>query len=162
MQFIPSPTDSGGGWTNPVLIADETLSANTTSKAYTTLPNGNPFKFDKLTVDIINGESANGGWRTYWSSSVVTGNPTYGMANLQHLNGRKWDCHIEYVVSDDGLSVICHQECTPHGDDYDTSNQKGSYKRGLISSLDAITAWAWWSLNIYADTRIIIKGYNRI
>lgn len=149
-------------WTEPVLIADDTLTVDATQKAYSTLPNGEQFKFDRITVEFLNVMQNNNGFRTYYNRGIVIGNPKYGMLESVRATAVRRNAYLEYIVSEDG-SYIEHNayEYAPD-DEFDSSYQSAVKKKALTNGLEAITTWAWWGCNMYEGSRFIIKGYNRI
>lgn len=149
-------------WTDPVLIADETLTANATQKAYSTLPNGEQFKFDRITVEFSNVMQNNNGFRTYYNRGVVIGNPAYGMIESVRATTVRRNAYLEYIVSDDGSYIDHNAYEYAIDDEFNKTYQSAVKYKVLTGGLEAITTWAWWGCTMYEDSRFIIKGYNRI
>ena len=149
-------------WTEPVLIADDTLTENIQQKAYSILPNGEQFKFDRITVEFFNVMQNNNGFRTYYNRGVVVGNPTYGMIDSVCATTVRRNAYLEYIVSEDGSYIEHNAYLYGVDDEFNKAYQSAVKYKVLTGGLEAITTWAWWGCTMYEGGRFIIKGYNRI
>ena len=148
-------------WSAPVLVYEGDFSAVTSAFAVTELPNGDPFSFDKIIVELSHvqqGQNVNK--RTYWRSDMpMTGynEPLITDGGSQYRYNITYHAVTTITIEDDtyiGLVAVNYDENNP------TSTGLG-YQRKAHGGYDKITAYAWWSWNCPAGAHIKITGYNR-
>lgn len=148
-------------WSAPVLVYEGDFSAVTSAFSVTELPNGDPFSFDKIIVELSHvqqGQNVNK--RTYWRSDM----PTTGYNEPLLLDGgSSYRYNIMYhavttiTIEDDtyiGLVAVSYDEANP-------TSTSAVYQRKAHGGYDKITAYAWWAWNCPAGAHIKIMGYNR-
>lgn len=148
-------------WSTPVLVYEGDFSAVTSAFSVTELPNGDPFSFDKIVVELSHvqqGQNVNK--RTYWRSDMsMTGynEPLIIDGGSQYRYNIMYHAVTTITIEDDtyiGLVAVNYDENNP------TSTGLG-YQRKAHGGYDKITAYAWWSWNCPAGAHIKITGYNR-
>ena len=148
-------------WSAPTLVYEGDFDAVTSAFAVTELPNGQPFSFDKIIVELSHvqqGQNVNK--RTYWRSDC----PVSGYNEpLITDGGSNYRYNVTYhavttiTIEDDtyiGLVAVNYDEANP------TSTHQ-AYQRKAHNGYDKITAYAWWNWNCPAGAHIKITGYNR-
>ena len=148
-------------WSAPVLVYEGDFSAVTSAFSVTELPNGQPFSFDKIIVELSHvqqGQNVNK--RTYWRSDCpVSGynEPLIVDGGSQYRYNVTYHAITTITIEDDtyiGLVAVNYDEANP------TSTGQ-AYQRKAHNGYDKITAYAWWSWNCPAGAHIKITGYNR-
>ena len=148
-------------WSAPVLVYEGDFSATANAFSVTELPNGQPFSFDRIVVELSHvqqGQNVNK--RCYWRADM----PMSGYNEpLIVDNGSNYRQNVTYhsitsiTIEDDTYIGLVTQS-------YDENNPTTSwstYQHKAHGGYDKITAYAWWSWNCPARTRIKITGYNR-
>ena len=170
-DYFPPPDTDGfsevvvnvpmGDWSAPVLVYEGDFSATTGTFAVTELPNGNPFSFDKIIVELSHvqqGQNVNK--RTYWRSDC----PVSGYNEPLIIDGGS---NYRYNVTYHAVTTITIEDDTYIGlvaVNYDENNPTSTaqaYQRKAHGGYDKITAYGWWSWNCPAGTHIKITGYNK-
>ena len=148
-------------WSAPTLVYEGDFDAVTSAFAVTELPNGDPFSFDKIVVELSHvqqGQNVNK--RTYWRSDCpMTGynEPLIIDAGSSYRYNVMYHAATTITIEDDtyiGLVAVNYDENNP------TSTAQ-AYQRKAHGGYDKITAYAWWSWNCPAGAHIKITGYNR-
>lgn len=148
-------------WSAPTLVYEGDFSAVTSAFSVTELPNGDPFSFDKIVVELSHvqqGQNVNK--RTYWRSDMpMTGynEPLITDGGSQYRYNITYHAITTIEIEDDtyiGLVAVNYDENNP------TSTGQ-AYQRKAHGGYDKITAYAWWSWNCPAGAHIKITGYNR-
>lgn len=148
-------------WSAPVLVYEGDFDAVTSAFSVTELPNGDPFSFDKIIVELSHvqqGQNVNK--RTYWRSDCpMTGynEPLIIDAGSSYRYNVMYHAVTTITIEDDtyiGLVAVNYDENNP------TSTAQ-AYQRKEHGSYDKITAYGWWSWNCPAGAHIKITGYNR-
>ena len=150
------------GYDKGTLIYEGDFSATTSEWNVKTLPDGQPFSFDKIIVEIsyVNG-STNSGWRNYWRSDLpMTGNH----AQVVNIGSQAWrvdnstDFDLTLTIEIDGAYInflITGQ------DNSDPTKAKAGLFVIANGGYDKITGYGWWFWALNAGTHIKIMGYNR-
>lgn len=148
-------------WSAPVLVYEGDFSATTGTFAVTELPNGDPFSFDKIIVELSHvqqGQNVNK--RTYWRSDM----PMTGYNEPLIIDGGS---QYRYNVTYHAVTTITIEDGTYIGlvaVNYDEANPTSTgqaYQRKAHGGYDKITGYGWWSWNCPAGAHIKITGYNR-
>ena len=148
-------------WSAPVLVYEGDFSAVTSAFAVTELPNGDPFSFDKIVVELSHvqqGQNVNK--RTYWRSDM----PMTGYNEPLIIDGgSNYRYNVTYhavttitIEDDTYISLIAY-----HYDESNPTSTGIAMQRKDHGGYDKITAYAWWAWNCPAGTHIKITGYNR-
>ena len=148
-------------WSAPVLIYDGDIETATGTFAVTELPNGDPFSFDRIVVELSNvlqGQNVNK--RCYWRADM----PMSGYNEPLIIdNGSNYRQNATYrsitsiTIEDDtyiGLVTQSYEENNP-------TTSWSMYQHKAHGGYDKITAYGWWSWNCPAGAHIKITGYNR-
>lgn len=168
-DYFPPPSEDGfsevvvdipmGEWSAPVLIYEGDFESVTNTFAVTGLPNGEPFAFDRIVIELSNAfQGQNVNKRTYWRSDLpMTGNPEQMIFDngSQYWQGNTYSAISTMTIEDDTyISVSTIKEISKATTaPYFLRREHGGY--------DKITAYGWWSWNCPAGTHIKITGYNR-
>ena len=148
-------------WSAPVLVYEGDFSAVTSAFSVTELPNGDPFSFDKIVVELSHvqqGQNVNK--RTYWRSDF----PMTGYNEPFIIDGGS---NYRYNVTYHAVTTITIEDDTYIGlvavnyDENNLTSTAQAYQRKAHGGYDKITAYAWWSWNCPAGAHIKITGYNR-
>ena len=150
-----------GEWSAPTLVYEGDFDAVTNAFSVTELPNGQPFSFDRIVVELSNvqqGQNVNK--RTYWRSDMPMSGynePLIIDGGSQYRTNTTYHATTTITIEDDtyiGLVAVNYDENNP------TSTAQ-AYQRKAHGGYDKITAYAWWSWNCPAGAHIKITGYNR-
>lgn len=149
------------GYDKGTLIYEGDFTKATDTFSVTKLPDGQPFSFDKIEVELHNlGLGVGSGWRQYWRSDLpLTGNHAH-MINAGIGQ-------ISYATAMETKNVITVEDDTymrfiSFGFDADDLTRTGaSLKMFAHDGYNKITAYGWWAWNCPAGTHIKIMGYNR-
>ena len=148
-------------WSAPTFVYEGDFSAVTGTFAVTELPNGQPFSFDKIIVELSHvqqGQNVNK--RTYWRSDM----PMTGYNEPLIIDGGS---NYRYNVTYHAVTTITIEDDTYIGlvavnyDENNPTSTGAAYQRKAHGGYDKITAYAWWSWNCPAGAHIKITGYNR-
>ena len=148
-------------WSAPVLVYEGDFDEVTNAFSVTELPNGEPFSFDKIVVELSHvqqGQNVNK--RTYWRADMpMTGynEPLIVDGGSQYRYNVTYHAVTTITIEDDtyiGLVAVNYDEANP------TSTAQ-AYQRKAHGGYDKITAYGWWSWNCPAGAHIKITGYNR-
>lgn len=148
-------------WSAPVLIYEGDFETATSTFAVTELPNGEPFSFDKVVVELSHvqqGQNVNK--RTYWRSDMPMSGynePLILDSGSNYRQNATYHALTTITIEDDtyiGLSAQSYDENNP-------TTAWSTYQHKAHGGYNKITAYAWWSWSCPAGTHIKITGYNR-
>ena len=168
-DYFPPPSQDGfsevvvdipmGEWSAPVLIYEGDFESVTNTFAVTELPNGEPFAFDRIVIELssaLQGQNVNK--RTYWRSDLpMTGNPEQMIFDngSQYWQGNTYSAISTMTIEDDTyISVSTIKEISK-------VSTSSFFLRKEHGGYDKITAYGWWSWACPAGAHIKITGYNR-
>ena len=148
-------------WSAPVLVYEGEFDSVTSAFSVTELPDGQPFSFDRIVVELSNAfQGQNVNKRTYWRSDLpTTGNP----GQVIFDNGSQYWTNASYhavstlTIEDDTYISISSVK----NNESDVTSTSAYFARKAHGGYDKITAYAWWSWNCPAGSHIKITGYNR-
>jgi hypothetical protein len=149
------------GYDKGTLIYEGDFATATGTFAVTKLPDGQPFSFDKIEVELSNlGHGLNSGWRQYWRSDLpLTGNHEHMFnAGVGWISGAT-ALNVRNVITIEDDTYI---RFLSFGFDADNPTRTGtSGARRAHDGYNKITAYGWWAWQCPAGAHIKITGYNR-
>lgn len=168
-NYFPAPDTDGfsevvvdvpmGEWSAPVPVYEGDFDAVTNVFAVTELPNGEPFAFDRIVIELSNAlQGQNVNKRTYWRRDLpMTGNPEQVILDngSQYWQGNTYSAVSTMTIEDDTyISVSTVKEISKE-------STSSFFMRKEHGGYDKITAYGWWSWACPAGSHIKITGYNR-
>ena len=150
-----------GEWSASVLIYEGDFEAVTNQFSVTELPDGQPFSFDRIVIELSHvkqGQNVNK--RTYWRSDkpmsgyneplIIDGGSNY------RYNVTFTATTILTIDDDTYISLIAYNH-----DENNPISTGVAYQRKEHGGYNKITGYGWWSWNCPAGSHIKIIGYNR-